>query len=217
MKHIALRLFCAPLALGLLLVSSHAAAEGFALGAKAGTTGLGLEGTWGLSQSVNLRLGYYAFDYSTDLEEQGVEYDGDLDLQNAGLFADWHPFQGGFRLSAGGIQTGNEFRGFADGELEVGVNTYQAELNAEVGWSTFAPYLGLGFGNAVDSGRWSFAFDLGVMFVGEPSVRLVGSIDEPALQAQFDQDVAREEAELREELKDTKHYPVVSLGVAYHF
>ncbi|HKK02369.1 MAG TPA: hypothetical protein VKA17_00465 [Gammaproteobacteria bacterium] len=216
MKHIARRLFFAPLAIG-LLACGQASAEGFALGAKAGTTGLGLEGTWGLSQSVNLRGGYYFFDYSTELEESGVDYDGDLELQNAALFVDWHPFQGGFRLSAGGVQTGNEFLGFADGDVEVGGNTYTAVLDAKVGWSTFAPYLGLGFGNAVRSGRWSFAFDLGVMFTGTPSVRLEGTVNDPVLQAQFEQDVAQEEAELREELKDAKYFPVLSLGVAYRF
>lgn len=217
MKYIALRIFYAPLAIGLLLAGGQAGAEGFALGARAGTTGLGLEGTWGLSQAVNLRLGYYAFDYSTDLKEQGIEYDGDLELENAALFLDWHPFRGGFRLTGGGVQTGNEFLGFADGELEVGANTYQAALNATVGWSTFAPYLGLGFGNAVNSGRWSFAFDLGVMFTGTPSVRLDGTVNEPALQEMFDQDVAREEAELQEELNDAKYFPVLSVGVAYRF
>ena len=201
----------------LLTPWAGAAAESFAVGAKAGTTGLGIEATWRLTDSVNLRGGYYAFDYDTDLEEEGVEYDGDLGLSNAALFADWHPFGGSFRLSAGGVQTGNEFKGAAEGSLDVGDGTYDGRLDAEVSWSGLAPYLGLGFGNAVQGGRWSFSFDLGVMFTGSPTVRLDGAVDDPLLQAQFDEDLERERANLDDELSDAKYYPVVSLGIAYRF
>lgn len=70
-------------AIVLSLGCGTAAADSLAVGAKAGTTGLGIEATWRLTDSVNLRGGYYAFDYGTDLEEAGVEYDGDLKLRNA--------------------------------------------------------------------------------------------------------------------------------------
>lgn len=194
-----------------------AAADSFAVGAKAGTTGLGLEATWRLTDAVNLRGGYYAFDYDTDLEEEGVEYDGDLRLRNAALFADWHPFAGAFRISAGGVQSGNKFLGSADGELEVGDNTYTGQLEAEVSWRGLAPYLGIGFGNAMRGGRLSFSFDLGVMFTGSPDVRLDGSVNDPALEDAFAEDLARERANLEDELSDAKYYPVVSLGFAYRF
>lgn len=199
------------------LAATTAGAESFAVGVKAGTTGLGIEAAWRLTDSVNLRGGYYAFDYGTDLEEEGVEYDGDLRLRNAALFADWHPFAGAFRLSAGGVQSGNEFQGSADGDLEVGDNTYAAQLAAEVSWSGLAPYLGIGFGNAMRGGRLSFSFDLGVMFTGSPDVRLDGSANDPALEAAFAEDLERERANLEDELSDAKYFPVVSLGFAYRF
>jgi hypothetical protein len=207
-----------PLAtLALLLAAGAAGADSFAIGARAGTTGLGLEGAWPMTDSVNLRAGYFAFDYGTDLEEEGVEYDGDLRLRNAALLADWHPFGGAFRLSAGGVQTGNKFKGSADGDLEVGDNTYAGQLDAEVSWSGFAPYLGVGFGNAMRGVRMTFSLDLGVMFTGSPDVRLDGSADDPALEAAFAEDLERERANLEDELSDAKYYPVVSLGLAYRF
>jgi hypothetical protein len=193
------------------------AADSIAVGAKAGTTGLGIEATWRLTDSVNLRGGYYAFDYGTDLEEEGVEYDGDLKLRNAAVFADWHPFGGSFRLSAGGVQSGNKFLGSADGDLDVGDSTYAGQLEAEVSWSGLAPYLGIGFGNAMRGGRLSFSFDLGVMFTGSPDVRLDGSVNDPALEDAFAEDLARERDNLEDELSDVKYYPVVSLGFAYRF
>lgn len=206
-----------PCALALLCVGHSAAAENFALGPKAGTTGLGIEGTFRMSEAFNLRGGVYAFDYSTDIEENGIQYDGDLELSNAGLFVDWHPFTGTFRISVGGVQSGNAFGGSADGELDVGDNTYFAQLQADVEWDGFAPYLGIGWGNAVASAGWSFSFDLGVMFTGEPSVALTGTVDDPLLQPEFDEDLAREEEALRRELEDAKYFPVISLGVAYRF
>lgn len=199
------------------LVTGTAVADSFAVGAKVGTTGLGIEATWRLTDSVNLRGGYYAFDYGTDVEETGVEYAGDLRLRNAALFADWHPFGGAFRLSAGGAQSGNEFKGSAEGELDVGENTYDSQLQAKVGWSGFAPYLGLGLGNAMRGGRLSFSFDLGVMFTGSPEVRLDGLVNDPTQQAAFAEDLARERANLEDELSDAKYYPVVSVGFAYRF
>ena len=217
MTRISSKSFLIPVAALLLCATGPAAAESFALGLKAGTTGLGVEGTWRLTDSVNLRGGYYAFDYSTDVEETGVVYDGDLRLRNAALFTDWHAFGGRFRLSGGVIQTGNEFLGAAEGEVEVGQNVYFAELDAKVGWSTLAPYLGIGLGNAVRGGRWSFSFDLGVMYTGSPTVRLNGTVDDPTLQAQFDEDLERERAELADELSDAKYYPVLSIGFAYRF
>lgn len=192
-------------------------AESFALGVRAGTTGLGLEGTWGLSEVLNLRLGYYAFDYSTDLDEEGIEYDGELGLRNAALFVDWHPFQGGFRVSTGALQSGNDFRGTADGELEVGDDTYVGEVEAKLSWSGTAPYLGIGYGNAVRGSRLSLALDLGLMFTGSPSVRIDGTVDNPALEDAFREDLERERADLQEEMSDARYFPVVSVGVSYRF
>lgn len=206
------------LALVLLAAAPAAAlADGFALGGKAGTPGIGLEGTLGMTEALNLRGGYYTFDYSDTLNENGIEYDGDLELDNLGLFLDWHPFRGTFRISVGGVQSGNAFRGTADGELDIGNDTYTAEVRADVDWDGLAPYLGVGWGNAVRERGWSLSFDLGVMFTGEPTVSLTGTVSDPALQDQFEQDLALEEADLQAELDDVTMYPVIALGVAYRF
>lgn len=211
------RLGVAAAALAMFGMPGAASAETVSLAAKVGTTGLGLEAGFRVTDSINLRLGYYSFDYGTDLEEEGIEYDGDLRLRNAALFADWHPFRGLFRLSSGVVQTGNEFIGSAEDELVVGDNTYEGSLEATVDWDGMAPYLGIGLGNAMRGGRWSFSLDLGVMFTGSPGVRLDGEVNDPSLEDAFREDLEREEAALREELSDAKYYPVLSVGVAYRF
>lgn len=211
--HVALLLPCAVA----LLAAGPALAESFALGAKAGTVGVGVEGTFAVSERVNLRGGVYALGVSWDDTRLGIPYDGDADLKNAGLFLDWHPAEGGFRVSVAGFQTDNALNGDAEGELDVAGTIYSSALNANIEWDGFAPYLGIGWGNAVRNSGWSFSFDLGVIFVGEPSVSLTGTVSDPALEEAFQEDLAREERALQEDFEDAKYHPVVSLGVAYRF
>ncbi|MCG5496292.1 hypothetical protein [Ectothiorhodospira variabilis] len=221
MNRKSIKLIAVLMSVGLLTAGGAAQADSFALGAKVGTTGLGVEGTYGLRENVNLRGGLYGFTYSTDVEETDVDYDADLKLRSAALLADWHPFRGGFRLTAGAYYNGNELTGKADGTLDIGDNDYDASLDATIDWRSFAPYLGIGYGNAVQGGRWSFAFDAGVMFTGSPDVSLRGNlrgqVNDPTLQDQFDEDLRREQEELQDDLDDFKYYPVLSLGVAYRF
>ncbi|TVQ74762.1 MAG: hypothetical protein EA372_01540 [Chromatiaceae bacterium] len=221
MNRKSIKLAVVVMSVGLLTAGGAAQAGSFALGAKVGTTGLGLEGTYGLRENVNLRGGLYGFTYSTDVEETDVDYDADLKLRSAALLADWHPFNGGFRLSAGAYYNGNELTGAARGELDIGdgTQTYDGSLDATIDWRSFAPYLGIGYGNAVQGGRWSFAFDAGVMFTGSPDVSLRGQVetDDDGVRQQFREDVREEERELQDDLDDFKYYPVVSLGVTYRF
>jgi len=204
------------LALVLSGVSGVAAAQGIALGAKVGTTGLGLEATLGMTETLNLRGGIYGLKYGYDFEEEGIDYKGDLHLQSAAAMLDWHPGGGGFRMTAGLFYNGNELKGRAAGDLEIGNDTYDVRLDATVDWTDAAPYLGIGYGNAVRGGRVAFALDAGVMFTGSPDVRLSATgpgTSDPG----FEDDLRREEQSLKDELSDFKLYPVVSLGVTYRF
>ena len=78
------------------------------------------------------------------------------------------------------------------------------------------PYLGLGYGNAVNSkGGFSFAFDLGVVFQ-DPTATVT-----PSDSCQADPDcrdqAAQEEADLNDDLQDFPLYPVISFGLSYMF
>jgi len=202
----------------LLVAGSTARADGgFALGARAGTAGLGVEGIIGLSESINLRAGYYRFDHGTDLEEEGIEYDGDLRLRNAAVFTDWHLLGGGFRLSAGAVHTGNDFRGTAAGDLPVGDVIFPGVLNARLDWGGASPYAGIGFGNAISGGRLSFMLDLGVFYTGSPDVTLDGTTGDPQVDAAFSAELERERQALEDAVSSYRVYPVLSLGLAYRF
>jgi hypothetical protein len=61
------------------------------------------------------------------------------------------------------------------------------------------------------------ALDLGLMFTGSPSVRIDGTVANPALEDAFREDLERERADLQEEMSDARYFPVVSVGVSYRF
>ena len=79
--------------------------------------------------------------------------------------------------------------------------------DATVDWSSLAPYVGMGFGNSMNDGRWAFAFDLGVMFTGLLEFARSGTAH---LQV-------REQFNAEDPFSEAKYYPVLSLGLAYRF
>jgi hypothetical protein len=71
-------------------------------------------------------------------------------------------------------------------------------------------------------GGWSFALDLGAIFLGAPEVSLtldtplpIDSI--PGLRELVDEFLADEEADLEDEIGDYDVLPVISFSVGYRF
>lgn len=204
-------------------LASTASAE-FAAGVKAGTLGLGLELTTDLTETLNLRAGVNRFSYGYDSVESDIEYRLDLDLQSVSLLADWHLFRGAFRITGGVMRNDNELTGRSlptDGSYEIDGQRYDAgqvgTLLMGADFDSSAPYLGIGWGNAVDTdGRWHFTSDLGVLMQGSPVVRL--EADGPLRDNEdFRQALRNEEASLQEDVEDYEYYPVLSVGISYRF
>jgi len=134
---------------------------------------------------------------------------------------DVHPFGGGFRLSGGEMLNKNKIKLRADLNKSVqldGQDYSLSDLKGEVTFNETAPYLGLGYGNAVGAdGRWHFACDFGVMFQGSPKVSASATASDPALQAYVDEALAREKAKIQDDANAFKYYPVISLGVSFRF
>ncbi|MEM9404185.1 MAG: hypothetical protein AAGA44_17080 [Pseudomonadota bacterium] len=211
------------LLVGLLacLAALPARAE-FSLGVKAGTLGIGVEGTYTLNEKWSLRGGLNTFEYSFDDDVDDVTYDGDLDLSSVALLGDFRPTAGGFRITGGAIINNNEIVAVADPvpTYELGENVYTlaevGELSADVTFDDVAPYLGIGYDFGAES-NWRFGFDLGVLFQGdpEPGINSTGGTlsNDPGLRADLD----AEEDSFVDDLDGFDIYPVVSLGVQYAF
>jgi hypothetical protein len=209
-----------------VLSASPVAAGDFGAGAVAGTLGLGAEAGYRFNPYLGLRAGLYAFRYDTDGEQDGIDYDVELELANAGAYLDWHPFGGGFRVSGGVVVNDNSLTGTGrpdgDGNYTIGGVTFTAaEVGALTGEGSFdsaAPYLGLGWVFGAREGRGlTVSLDAGVVVQGSLDVALDstgGTLSgDPALQAAL----AAEEAELEDDIDGFDLYPVLALGVGYRF
>lgn len=213
------------------------------LGLRFGTAGIGLDYTYGINRYVDVRAGYHFGSFSDSVEEDGIDYDGELKISAATLMLDLKPFAGGFRVSAGIFTSPPEFELAADGQddYEVGNGTYTGDLRLDGGidLGSTAPYLGLGWGGTTNGSGFGVSFDLGVMFTSAPDVTLdvagtacnstlapcdpngatgfdVNDPNDPRAQ-QFQADKDEEIRNLEEDAKDFELWPVLMFGLHYRF
>lgn len=190
-----------------------------------GTLGPGLTITLPINSVLNARIYGAGLGFGVDVNDEDLNYDGDLTIGGIGPLLDYHPFSNGFRASAGFLYTFNEFDGTAhcnqaacDVGDAAGVILPGDRVDGNVDYSGFAPYAGLGWGNAVaEDGRWTFSFDIGALFTGSPDVSIQCRAGLPASQTACQQEADNERDDLKDEIGDYKIYPVVSLGVGYRF
>ena len=199
---------------------------GMALGPKIGTTGIGLDLTFGITRFVNLRSGfnYGSFTWSTGLGD--VDYDMDIDLISVPLLVDIHPFANHFRISGGlYIQPGSKaaIEGTPSTATQIGAHVYAPEVigtitgDIEVS-STITPYLGIGFGNSVGEDQLlTFMVDFGVIFQAyDVSLTSDGAGMTTKLDT-FRNDLVLEEENVQSDMDNFKIFPVLTFGITYHF
>jgi hypothetical protein len=195
---------------------------------KVGTLGVGADLTVGVSEAANLRFGVNALSLDMDVDSDDEESSSstaeevnlELSLLTVAALVDWHPFKGHLRLTCGLMLNNNEVDLTASGSsVELNGTDYTVtSLSGNVAFDSIAPYAGIGGGNAVgEDGRWSFAWDLGVMIQGDPDVTLTATATNPALQAQLDAAIAEEIKDIEDDTDVMSLYPVLMIGVGYRF
>lgn len=223
-----------------LSAAAFADTRGVNVSAKISTLGLGLEVGAPVTEHFSARIVGNSFSYSTDYtDDEDNEYDGKLKLGGFGAVADYHPFKGSFRVSAGAMS--NRFALSAktagdnnDFQFETDDFEYNGQGSAAINIEArkFAPYLGLGWATAPKStNRLRFSFDVGALLQGSPRANINISGDgtvtdketgetrpanftnDPGVQ----QDIEAYENSLNDEAKDFKIYPVISFGVGWAF
>ena len=224
-----------------LMGFSHSAlAEGeqWEVGASAGTNGVGLELSFRMNDFLRLRGGYHFYDIGVDVDSEdnnGVQGDelkhsADLELSNLALLADWYPWGGAFRVSAGAVANQNDFSVQTACNnptgCEVGSNSFSrteiGTITTDIDVENFGPYLGIGWDRTLDATkRWTMSFEIGAFYQGAPNVEMTstGSCagSTSPLFSQCRDALEDEEDELEDELDSLKFYPVVSLGIGYRF
>lgn len=206
------------IASALVAVPASSSAQ-FAISARAGTLGLGLEASALVTPNLGLRAGGNFFSYSFTKTESDVTFDADLDFKAVTALVDLYPSSGGSFHFTGGVTTAPA-RVDGRGQPTDGTYTFndQEYTAAEVGtvlgtaeWPDLMPYAGIGWGTAAKGGAVGFVFDLGVA-IGKPTINLSASSAVPG--STLEQDVEAEEAEIQREVnKYAKVYPVIQLGL----
>jgi len=196
-------------------------ATGVGLSAKVGTLGVGGDVTVGVNEYLGFRFEVNGFGWNPEWKRDEGTINGDLEWLTYGALVDLFPAGGGFRITGGGFLNKNKVRLTADlnKQVELDGNDYSLDnLQGEAKFDDLAPYVGIGYGNAVGSdGRWHFSCDFGVMFQGEPKISATATASDPSMQGVVDQALAREEAKVQDDARVFKYYPVIAFGVSYKF
>jgi hypothetical protein len=194
-----------------------------------GSTGVGAHLVLPLSPGLNGRLGINYFKHDFEKRSGQVEYDLDGKLQTVDALLDWYPRAGGnFRVTAGVLYNDTRFDATASpdqlGSFSLNGARYSAAdvglLVGKVDFRKAAPYLGIGWGNALNSERgWRFGGDLGVFYQGSARVSLRSErcALAAALCERLARDVAAEQARLADDASDYKVYPVARASLSYRF
>jgi len=217
--------FSAFFVLALLVIATPAhAIIGIGVTGKAGTTGLGGDVTVPIVDGlINARFGYNNMSFINHAEEvSGVNYSIATDFNSVPLLVDFHPFHGGFRLSGGIYYLKHNFDAIARPGTDIRIgNTVvtaatagQIKADIQLG-QDFAPYLGLGWGNAADSGFLPFgigvSIDVGVLYQGKSEVSLSQS-GNTAAGTIPQADLVLEAQSLENSLNEVKWFPVATIG-----
>jgi hypothetical protein len=193
-----------------------------AVAGRAGTLGVGGEAGLELTRQIGLRGGVNFQPWEPTIELDEVEFTVQLPSPTYHAMVDLYPMGGGFRLSGGltWFSSSVEVTARPTEPVEVGDQTYSpqevGELLGEFETKEMAPYVGLGFGRLGGRRGVGFLLDLGVAFHGEPSVSL-SATGPLSNQAAFQANLAEEEANINEDARKYRVYPVLAIGLAIGF
>jgi len=201
-----------------------ALSQEFAGGLSIGTPGLGAVIEAKTSETLVIRGAIDGMSLNRDETYSDVAYSGKAKVLTGGVFADLHPGGGGFLVS-GGAYFGKrrlELDGRPAGNVEIGGTTYTpaqvGRIQGEAKLSKFQPFLGVGYDNTFVGDRaWGFRALVGVSFSKKPKVDLTASGGTLSSDPTFLTRLAQEEAEVRDDAKSFRYYPVVQLGLTRRF
>ena len=225
------------------------------IGANVSPLGIGITSAIVLTQYFDARLmgNFFGYD-SGNFEIEGFRVDAKLHLASLGTSLDWYPRNSVFRLSAGMLfYNGNQIS--AKSKIAPGTSFtmddrtfYSANANAATGATplTGSGVLGLhtnqpaftlsgGFGKFIprSNRHWSFPFELGVAFIGAPTVDVqtagwvclnpsqtqCSDLADPTnpVTIEFNNALQAQLAKWRKDVSGIEVYPLFAYSVVYSF
>jgi hypothetical protein len=205
----------------------------------ASTLGVSFDGAVKIHPEANLRAGLNLLNYSQDFDEDGTTYAGAVTLKSVHAYLDWFPFGGGFHISPGMVlHNSNKATLTATippgDEVDIDDTTYQSSagnpirVSGQVVFKSARPAILIGWGNMIPrSRRVSVPFQLGVVFQGLPAATLAftgiacapngSNCRDIATDTTIQTKVKAEEAQLNQDIKIFRFYPVLSIGIGIRF
>lgn len=191
-----------------------AQADGFAVGARASLytifPGYGVVVAMPINPYFNVRLAHDTGSVSGTMDVSGDSLSTALNVSATSIFADWQVFGGNFRVTGGYVANGNTatFSGYGTfGQPSIPPTVIGGNLSFG-----YSPYIGIGFGNAVKSGRsLGFSTDFGVLLQGTPYVNITSALGLNAAE------IAAIENEIQSSLNQLPVLPVFTLSLTYQF
>lgn len=204
-------------------------AQGFGIGARAGTLGVGAEGALGLSDNLVIRggLGLLPIERDiSDLVDVGTNANVNLTFPKTWANVGVDLYLGGSMRIGGGIlfkPDNPEVEGSltAGGSFEIGGKTYTVSEVASVTGTLDAkkqvPYFLVGFGKHTKTGIGLF-LDVGGAYLGDNALKLNASGNPTVVNsADFQTRLRQEEQDMLDELPTwaTKFWPILNIGIKF--
>ncbi|TFW27948.1 hypothetical protein [Massilia horti] len=211
-----------------LLFAANANAD-IGVTADLGTTGAGVHIVVPMETYLNGRFGVNGYKRNFTTTSNSIDYAISGKLNTIDALFDWYLRPGSsFHLTGGIIYNNTRFdasaHANAQGKFVINGDEYEAsdigELTGSVNFRKAAPYLGIGWGNALARDqRWNFNVDLGAYYQGRPNVSLASEKcgTDIATCVEVAANVKEERARLAEDISSLKVYPVLRASVSYRF
>lgn len=208
----------------LALSAGAASAQNVAVGATAGTTGVGFEAQLNLGQVFVLRANIDQLDHDIDETYDGIDYSGAFAFDTVGGFVDLHPFGNAFLIS-GGAYLGDRDIGLGATPtvpVEIGGTIYSPSqvgtLSGAIKLQDIAPFVGVGWDDTFTrKGPLGFRAIVGVAFSDTPDVVLESTGGSLSNNATFQDRLDDEAREIQNDVEGYGFFPVVQVGLNYRF
>jgi hypothetical protein len=205
-------------ALAMLLALPATASGQLGVGAHVGTTGFGGDAALALGRSAQIRgsVGIRPIWPSWTISDIDVTVALPCSFVLAGI--DFFPTGSGFRIGGGILLKPDDpvLTGKPTGPVEIGERTYTSQqvgtLTGHADSKDMAPYAMIGFGKHASAGIGLF-LDLGAAFVGESVVSLESAGGTLSSDAEFQAELAREEAAWQDRFDKLRIYPILNIGL----